>query len=312
MIEQEPSPKEREWQSLLEGYLIYLRLERAFTPQTLLAYEHDVTILMRYAVDKLQKLPQQIVQSDIEELIFEIGKDGNLGLNSQARLMAGIHSFFRYLLLSERIKEDPSELLSVPHAPRVLPTVLSLEEVDAMEAAIDPESAFAERDRALIEILYSCGLRVSELVNLTFSDILHDDKLLRIFGKGNKERLVPIADKALQDLEAYLAVRQRIEVRKGFEKLIFLNVRGTRLSRIFVFKLVKRLAAEAGILKEVSPHTLRHSFATALVLGGADLRVVQAMLGHASIATTEVYTHLSYEHLRETIENHHPRGMREG
>ena len=317
-MEQQEKPRieaaqfEETWRAVIDEYMLYLQLERAFTKATLYAYEHDVTILCRYALDTLQKSPYEIEQVDIESLLFEIGRDEYLGMNSQARLLAGIRSFFRYLVLEERIPKDPSELIPSPRMPRVLPTVLSAEEVDAMEAQINPDSVSAERDLAIIETLYSCGLRVSELTELTFSNLLLDEGLLRVYGKGQKERFVPIAEKARVGLEEYIVARRRIEVAKGYESTLFLNLRGTRFSRISVFKLVKRLAAEAGIVKEISPHTLRHSFATALVLGGADLRVVQAMMGHASIVTTEVYTHLSRAHLRETIEQFHPRGGLKG
>ncbi len=300
---------EEVWRAVLDEYMIYLQLERGFTKATLYAYEHDVRILSRYAIDTLQKSPYAIVQVDIESLLFEIGRDEYLGVNSQARLLAGMRSFFRYLVLENRIAGDPSELISSSRLPRILPTVLTAEEVDAMEAQINPDSPSAERDLAIIEILYSCGLRVSELSELKFQNLLLDEGLLRVYGKGQKERFVPMADKAINCLEAYIGARRRIEVAKGYESTLFLNLRGTRFSRISVFKLVKRLAAEAGIVKEISPHTLRHSFATALVLGGADLRVVQAMMGHASIVTTEFYTHLSRTHLRETIEQFHPRGQ---
>lgn len=302
-----PTPAQR-WENAIHDFVIYLRLERTLAEASIAAYEHDVNLLKQFSVDELNKPPTELEQSDIEALITAIGEDEYLGPRSQARVISGLRSFFRYLLLEELISHDPTELISNPQLPRHLPTVLSPSEIDAMEASIDLETKTGLRDLAIIEILFSCGLRVSELTELELSNIYWNDEVVRVFGKGKKERFVPIGEKALQDLENYIRERKNWRIKKGSEQTIFLNLRGTRFSRISVFKLVKYLAVEAGIQKTISPHTLRHSFATAMVLGGADLRIVQAMLGHTSIITTEIYTHLSREHLRKTLEECHPRG----
>ena len=299
---------EEHWENALHDYVIYLRLERTLSEASIEAYIHDVNLLRSFSIDTLKKRPTELEQADIEELIFEIGRDEYLGARSQKRVISGIRSFFRYLLLEELITRDPTELITAPQLEKHLPTVLSIEEVDAMETAIDLESKAGLRDLAIVETLFSCGLRVSELTALELSHIHWDDQVVRVFGKGQKERFVPIGEKALHDLENYLAVRSTWRIKKECEQTLFLNLRGTGVSRISVFKIVKKLAEEAEIHKVISPHTLRHSFATALVLGGADLRVVQAMLGHTSIITTEIYTHLSREHLRKTLEDCHPRG----
>lgn len=302
------STLEQHWESAIRDFVIYLRLERTLSEASVEAYTHDVNLLRRFAISELNKRPAELEQTDIEELIFDIGRDEYLGPRSQTRVISGIRSFFRYLLLEEVILRDPTELITAPQLPQHLPTVLTTEEVDNMEGCIDMESKAGVRDLAIIETLFSCGLRVSELTELELSHIYWDDQVVRIFGKGQKERFVPIGEKALHDIENYLSVRKEWKVQKGYEHTVFLNLTGTRFSRISVFKLIKELAARAGIHKTISPHTLRHSFATALVIGGADLRVVQAMLGHASIITTEIYTHLSREHLRKTLEECHPRG----
>lgn len=299
---------EEHWENALHDYVIYLRLERTLTEASIEAYTHDVNLLHSFSLTTLKKRPTELEQADIEELIFEIGRDEYLGARSQKRVISGIRSFFRYLLLEELITRDPTELISSPQLEKHLPTILSTEEIDSMEAAIDSENKAATRDLAIIEILFSCGLRVSELTELELSHIHWDEQVVRVFGKGQKERFVPVGEKALHDLENYLVTRSRWQIKREYEQTVFLNLRGTRLSRISVFKIVKELAVRAGIHKTISPHTLRHSFATALVLGGADLRVVQAMLGHTSIITTEIYTHLSREHLRKTLEECHPRG----
>lgn len=296
------------WENAIDSYQIYIRLERALSEASIEAYTHDIKLLERFAVGELQKSPTEIEQADIETLLYQIGTDAFLGPRSQMRVMSGIRSFFRYLLIEGLIEVDPSEFIVTQPLPRNLPTVLSTEEINAMERCIDIQEVSGKRNLAIVEMLFSCGLRVSELVALQLSHVLWEDEVLRVVGKGEKERFVPIGTKALENLKEYLAARNQIKINPSAEAYIYLNMRGQKLSRISVFLLIKRLAAEAGIPKVVSPHTLRHSFATSLVLGGADLRIVQAMLGHASIVTTEIYTHLTHEHLRETIEKYHPRG----
>lgn len=296
------------WENAIDSYQIYIRLERALSEASIEAYTHDIKLLERFAVGELQKSPTEIEQADIETLLYQIGTDDFLGPRSQMRVMSGIRSFFRYLLIEGLIEVDPAEFIVTQQLPRNLPTVLSTEEINAMESCIDIQEVAGKRNLAIVEMLFSCGLRVSELVDLQLSHVLWEDGVLRVVGKGEKERFVPIGTKALENLKEYLAARNQIKINPSAETYIYLNMRGQKLSRISVFLLIKRLAAEAGIPKVVSPHTLRHSFATSLVLGGADLRIVQAMLGHASIVTTEIYTHLTHEHLRETIEKYHPRG----
>jgi integrase/recombinase XerD len=227
---------------------------------------------------------------------------------SQARMISGLRAFYKYLLLEDVLQNDPTQFLEMPKLARKLPEVLSLQEIDQMLGVIDMSKPMAHRDKAIIETLFSCGLRVSELVGLHVSDVFFKDEFVKVTGKGNKERLVPIGDTALKALGLYIdQVRVHMKVQKKFEDTVFLNVMGTAFSRISVFKLIKQLAQKAGIHKTISPHTFRHSFATCLVEGGADLRAVQQMLGHESITTTEIYTHLDRRYLQETIALYHPR-----
>ena len=233
-----------------------------------------------------------------------------IGPSSQARILSGVRSFFRYLLLEGYVEDDPSELLEWPTLGEHLPEVLTTEEIDRMEASIDLSKWEGQRNKAIIETLFSCGLRVSELTTLKMSDLFTDDNFIRIKGKGSKERLVPISAKAVKELKLWFLDRNLMKIKPGEEDYVFLNRRGAHLTRTMVFIMIRRCAADAGIEKNVSPHTLRHSFATALLKGGADLRAIQEMLGHESISTTEIYTHVDMTTLRQEILEHHPRNIR--
>ena len=274
-------------------YLRYLKLERNYTANTIEAYTHDLDYLQNFM--RCENLT-----------IHEFG----VSASSQARILSGVRSFFRFLVLDGELKDDPAELLESPAVGEHLPEVLSTEEVDRMERSIDLSKWEGQRNRAIIEVLFSCGLRVSELVSLRFSDISVKDKFLRIVGKGNKERLVPISDAALHEIQLWLLDRNLMKVKPGEDQYVFLNRRGAHLTRTMILIMIKNVAKDAGINKTVSPHTLRHSFATALLKGGANLRAIQEMLGHENIKTTQIYTHIDITTLREEILNHHPRNMK--
>ena len=232
-----------------------------------------------------------------------------LSAKSQARILAGVRSFYRFLVLDGYLEIDPTELLESPQLPQHLPEYLTTEEVDALEDSIDLTTKEGQRNRAIIEVFFSCGLRVSELTNLKLSDLFLPQKFIRVVGKGNKERLIPISDRAIQELNRWFIDRDMLDIKPGEEDYVFLNRRGHHLTRVMILIMVKRQAEAAGIKKTISPHTLRHSFATALLRGGADLRVIQALLGHANIGTTEIYTHMDDESLRQEILLHHPRNQ---
>lgn len=295
------------WQSYRSGFEAYLRLEKSLSKNTIQAYLHDIDKLIAFLDhDKRVVNPQQITIDDLRSFLSQLIKS-NINARSQMRILSGIRAFFKYMLLENIIDNDPSELLDSPRAGRKLPVFLTISEIERLLAAIDLSKPEGERNKAIIETLYGCGLRVSELCNLRISDIFFDAGFVKIKGKGNKERLVPVGNKALNQIEIYRhEVRSHLTIRKGYEDVLFLNRFGSRLSRVTVFNLIRELAQIAGIRKKISPHTLRHSFATHLIEGGADLRAVQEMLGHESIITTEIYTHLDREFLRENILSHHP------
>ena len=290
------------------AYQRYLKLQCNFSPNTVDAYLRDVQKLLSYlaeegvAVEEVRLPHLQHFAAGLHDL--------GIGAVSQCRILSGVRSFFRYLQTEGYITDDPTELLESPQTGRHLPDVLSTEEIDRMEAAVDLSKWEGHRNRAIIEVMFSCGLRVSELTHLKLSDIYADEGYLRIMGKGSKERLVPISGSALAELELWYDTRCHMDIRRGEEDYVFLNRRGSHLTRTMILIIVKRLAQEAGIQKTVSPHTLRHSFATALLEGGANLRAIQAMLGHESIGTTEIYTHIDTTTLRREILEHHPRNSR--
>lgn len=295
-----------DWQSAVKGFTAYLKLEKGLSENSIEAYTRDVDKLEQYAVAQNLK-PEAVTLSDLRQFINWVNELGMLA-SSQARVLSGVKSFYKYLLIEDMIKSDPAELLEAPKKQRKLPVVLSYADIEKLLAAIDLSKPEGARNKAIIEVLYSCGLRVSELTELKLSNLYLDIEFIKVFGKGSKERLVPIGGEAIKALALWIEqVRVHTPIKKGEEDLVFLNRRGSRLSRVYVFMLIKQLANLAGIKKTISPHTLRHSFATHLVEGGADLRAVQEMLGHESITTTEIYTHLDREYLKEVITSFHPR-----
>lgn len=297
-----------ELNKLLDKYKRYLMLEKAFSPNTIDSYVFDLDKLFRFLSDK-DMSPLDVTSDDIVEFVEGL-HDVGVHPRSQARIVSGIRSFYKFLVLDGYIKSDPCELVELPRLGRHVPEILTLEEIDRIVAAVDSSKEEADRDRAIIEVLYGCGLRVSELVGLKFSDIYWDEEYLKITGKGNKERLAPISGRALTEIRKYLPFRSSIEMKRGEEDYLFVTKRGKHMSRITVFHIIKVLAERAGITKNISPHTFRHSFATHLLERGANLRAIQCMLGHESITTTEIYTHLDTSTLRYEILEHHPRNMK--
>jgi integrase/recombinase XerD len=297
------------WGAYLKGFKAYLQLERSMSDNTVEAYLHDVVMLEKHIAQEYPGISiEKIQQNHIQSLLAGI-YELELSVATQARVLSGIKSFFSYLLLEEIITKDPTELLDAPKQKRSLPHVLSLKEIDMLFAAIDHSKPEGQRNRAMLETMYSCGLRVSELVGLQLSNLYLDVGFIKVLGKGNKERLVPIGEMAAKHIQLYKEhIRNHMPViKKGHEDILFLNRRGTRLSRIMVFMILKELGLKTGLQQSIHPHILRHSFATHLVEGGADLRAVQEMMGHKSITTTEIYTHLDRTFLRKTLEQYHPR-----
>lgn len=294
--------------TLRRRYVRYLKLERNYSPNTIEAYVHDLDYLINFIKGEGLAIAD-VRLSHLETFAATIHEFG-VSATSQARILCGVRSFFRFLVLDGVLADDPAELLESPAVGEHLPEVLTTEEVDRMEASIDLSKWEGQRNRAIIEVLFSCGLRVSELVNLRFNDVSLNDKFLRIVGKGSKERLVPISDAALREIQLWLFDRNLMKVKPGEQEYVFLNRRGAHLTRTMILIMIKRTAEEAGITKTVSPHTLRHSFATALLKGGANLRAIQEMLGHENIKTTQIYTHIDITTLRDEILNHHPRNMK--
>lgn len=293
---------------IIRNYMKYLKLERNYTYNTLEAYRHD----LKYLIDYARQNDVALVDMKLENLEnFSASlHDKGIVARSQARILCGVRSFYRYLVTDGYIKDDPTELLPSPQIGEHLPEYLSVEEVDMLEAAIDLSKWEGQRNKAIIETLFSCGLRVTELVNLKISQIFEEDKFIRVLGKGRKERLVPISDRALKEIHLWYIDRNLMKIKPGEEDYVFLNRRGAHLTRVMILIMIKNAAQDAGIKKTISPHTLRHSFATALLKGGADLRVIQALLGHEDIGTTEIYTHIETSDLRDAILYHHPRNIR--
>lgn len=288
-------------------YVRYLRLERNLSPNTIEAYRNDLAHLEAFMMRNDLKL-ENVTLEQLHTFAASLHEYG-ITPRSQARVLSGVRSFFRFLVLDGVVESDPTELLEWPSLPEHLPVVLTLEEIDRIEDSIDLSKAEGARNRAIIEVLFSCGLRVSELVNMKLSDLYMEDRVLLVRGKGNKERLVPVSSKAIADLKRWFFDRNLMKIKPGEDDYVFLNRRGAHLTRTMILIMVKRQAEEAGIKKTISPHTFRHSFATALLQGGADLRSIQAMLGHEKIDTTLVYTHISNEQLRKAILEHHPRNI---
>ena len=290
------------------AYRRYLRLQRNMSANTIEAYMLDLSKLSVYLQSE-DKALEDVTIDDLRHFAAGL-HDVGIGPRSQCRILSGIRSFFHFLLLDGRIDKDPTELLESPKLGNHLPEVLTTEEIDRMEAAIDLSKWEGHRNKAIIEVLFSCGLRVTELITLRLSSLYLDDHYVRVLGKGSKERLVPISQKAIDELEYWFADRCHMDIKAGEEDYVFLNRRGGHLTRTMILLIIKQVARDAGIKKVVSPHTLRHSFATALLEGGADLRAIQAMLGHESIGTTEIYTHIDMTALRQQIMEHHPRNMK--
>lgn len=290
---------------VLKQYSAYLLLERGLSENTRESYLNDVAKLMRY-INENNLTIKDITLDTLHNFIAEL-HDLGISSRSQARIISGLKSFFRFLKLENHINTNPTLLLESPRIGRKLPEVLSIEEIDNMISCIDLSSNEGQRNRAIIETLYSCGLRVSELVNLEINKIFLEEEYVVIKGKGNKERIVPISPVAIHEIKLYLDDRQHLDIKPGEENILFLNRRGRRLTRVMIFYIIKQLAELAGIRKEISPHTLRHSFATHLLEGGANLRAIQQMLGHESIATTEIYIHIDRTRLRDEILTYHPR-----
>ena len=294
--------------NLIKHFSDYLRLEQSLSDNTINAYYHDIELFREFLEDKKGSISiTEITHHDIEDFFEQLY---NLGIaaSSQARILSGLKSFYRYLIQEKICEEDPTLLVSSPSIGRHIPEVLSYEEIVSMMETIDLSQQFGHRNKAIIEVMYGCGLRVSEVISLNISDIYMKDEFIRIIGKGSKERLVPIGKKTLNELMLYIkGERLHQEIQAKYSDKVFISARGTSLTRQSVFLLVKSLAEKAGIKKTISPHTLRHSFATHLLEGGADLRAVQQMLGHSSISTTEIYTHVSDDYLRQVIMEYHPR-----
>lgn len=294
--------------NMVKAYMRYLKLERNLSPNTIEAYRNDLRWLLAYVNFHGLKV-EEVKLEDLDNFSASL-HDQRITPRSQARILSGVRSFFKFLLLDGFIDVDPTELLVSPHVRNALPDVLSTAEVDRLEASIDLSKWEGQRNRAIIEVLFSCGLRVSELVNLKLSNLYVEEKFVRVTGKGDKERLVPISSRALDELNAWFADRNAMRIKPGEEDYVFLNRRGAHLTRTMILIMIKRQAVAAGITKTISPHTLRHSFATALLEGGADLIAIQAMMGHEDIATTEIYTHIDTSSLREEITKHHPRNKK--
>lgn len=297
------------WDFTIREFKNYLRLEKSLSENSIEAYLRDVhqfeSFLLLNDADKPIK---QVETKDIQNFLIYINELG-IAERSQARIISGLKAFFNFLILDNIITDNPANLIESPKLGRKLPVVLSLQEIDDLQAAIDLSSNEGHRNKAIIETLYSCGLRVSELIGLEISNLHFEDQYIKVIGKGNKERLVPISKKAIREINYYIeGYRNHMSnIDKTSENIVFLNRRGKKLTRVMIFTIVKRLAEKSGLAKSISPHTFRHSFATHLVEGGADLRVVQEMLGHESILTTEIYTHLDREFIKETIMMYHPR-----
>ena len=294
--------------NLVAAYRRYMKLERNFTPNTLDAYSHDIEKLLAYFGEQgIDPLAARL--EDLQAFAANLHSIG-VGARSQCRILSGVRTFYHYLQVDGYISDDPSELLESPQLGDHLPEVLTTEEVDRLEQAIDLSKWGGQRNKAIIEVLFSCGLRVSELVTLRLSDLYLEEHFVRVVGKGRKERLVPISESAVRQLQLWFIDRNLMDIKPGEEDYVFLNRRGAHLTRTMILIMIKRLGEEAGISKTISPHTLRHSFATALLAGGADLRAIQAMLGHESIGTTEIYTHIDTHELRREILEHHPRNIK--
>jgi len=294
------------WNRYIKEFVSYLKIEKGLAENSIFAYQRDVSKLSVFSEGR-EKTAIELTHKDLSEFITVL-YDLGLSARSQARVISGIKQFYAFLILEDYLKEDPSELIEQPKIGLKLPEVLTIEEIDQLIAAIDMSKTEGHRNRAILETLYSCGLRVSELVDLRFSDLYFDEGFIRVIGKGNKERLVPVSPSVEKEIKIYNDhIRRHQNINKGDENVVFLNRRGSKLTRVMIFTIIKQLAEAIGLKKNISPHTFRHSFATHLIEGGANLRAIQEMLGHESITTTEIYTHLDQRFLKEAILSYHPR-----
>lgn len=296
------------WESSIIQFRNFLKLEKSLSENTITAYEADISKFVRFLeINERKETPEAITLHHLKEFVRWINEIG-LHARSQARIISGLKAFYKFLIIEDFIEKDPTALLETPKTGRKLPEVLSIDEIDQIIGAIDLSKPEGQRNKAIIETLYSCGLRVSELITLRITNLFFNDGFIKVTGKGSKERLVPIGQKAMKEIQFYFQDRNLLSnIDKSGENIVFLNRRGKPLTRVMIFTIVKNLAKIAGIKKNISPHTFRHSFATHLIDGGADLRAVQEMLGHESIITTEIYTHLDREYLRDAIIQFHPR-----
>lgn len=294
--------------NIIKKYRNYLLLEKSLSPNSIDAYMTDLDKLSGFLGDEGLKV-EDVKLDDLQQFIAQLY---DLGINARsvARIISGIKSFYNFLVLDGYMQADPTELLETPKIGLKLPTVLSLDEIEKLMSVIDLSTKEGQRNRAILEVLYSCGLRISELTKLKFSDLFFDEGFIKVEGKGSKQRLVPVSHTAINEIEKYLYYRREMDIKKGSEDVLFLSNRGTAISRIMVFHFVKQYADQAGIKKTISPHTFRHSFATHLLEGGANIRAIQLMLGHEKITTTEIYTHMDREYLRQEIIEHHPRNKK--
>lgn len=311
MLLLEPSlifPVLKQWPSYINGFKAYLQLEKSLSPNSVEAYLHDVEKLTQYLVAaNLEMNPENIRLSHLQDFLKWVTQLG-MTARTQARVISGLKGFYKYLMLENLIISDPTEMLESPKIGRKLPSVMNIEEIDLLIGAIDLSKPEGERNKAMLETLYGCGLRVSELIDLRISHLYFREGFIKVIGKGDKERLIPVGSHAEKQINLYLhSVRPTVPLKKGNEDILFLNRWGSKLTRVMVFTIIKDLVAKTGLKKHISPHTFRHSFATHLVEGGADLRAVQEMLGHESITTTEIYTHMDREYLRSAIIQYHPR-----
>ncbi len=296
------------WQSCIKGFQAYLILERSLSANTIAAYINDVEKLHTYCtLQAISKQPTQVTLDDLQACV-KYFHDLGLHARSQARIISGIKHFFQYCIIEQIVKENPSELLEAPKLPKYLPDVLAFAEIEHMIQCIDLSHVNGTRNKAMLEVLYSCGLRVSELIDLKLSHIYSAEQIIKVIGKGNKERLIPIGDSALKQVRLYVETdRKKATFVEKYSDMVFVSAAGKPISRVMVFYMIKAVAKQSGIQKEISPHTFRQSFATHLIENGADLRAIQEMLGHESIVTTEIYTHLNKSFLRDTLQKHHPR-----
>lgn len=296
------------WDNAIESYKTYLILEKSLSSNSVEAYLNDINKLAKYCAEKHHvKIPDEVTYDILKDYLIFVSEIGVTN-RTQARCISSIRSFFKFLVFDGKLENNPTRLLEAPKIGRKLPNILTVEEIDSMLNAVEMYKPEGQRNKAIIEMLYSCGLRVSELIDIKLSSINFRMGIVKIEGKGNKERVIPMSKNAKEEVKRYLKVyRDYLDIEKGYEDVLFLNKRGTALSRVMVFNIIKHLAKRAGIQKNVSPHTFRHSFASHLVSGGADLRAVQDMLGHESILTTEIYTHLDDHYLKDTINKFHPR-----